>query len=174
MTVAFSSLSAVCFNLRPISFQTLPPIPGIFKVDWESLNNKGTSLSCCQFSVPGGLDLFFPHWFRLCIFPLHPLSFIFLLPLPTTHTFFLLDYLACVLPFTCPLTAWGMFSRGPCRPLADTYHITLKWKLTSFHGNGKICLVSKPSFNQVSPCTLALFHNPRCPPFSENSSVCKQ
>jgi len=33
MAVAFSSLSAVLFNLRHKSFQSLPLIPGICKVD---------------------------------------------------------------------------------------------------------------------------------------------
>lgn len=123
-----------------------------------------------------GLYLFFLHQFRLCIFPQHLLSFLFLLSLPTTHTFFLLGpsdlSLPCVLPFTFPLTRWGMFSKGPCRPFSGAYHPKVKANI--FHGNGKVCLVSKPSFNQVSPCTLALFHNPCCPAFSKNSTVCKQ
>lgn len=32
VAVAFNSLSAACFNLKPISFQTLSPIPGTFEV----------------------------------------------------------------------------------------------------------------------------------------------
>lgn len=38
-------------------------------------------------------------------------------------------------------------------------------KADIFHGNRKVCLVSKPSFNQVSSRTLALFHNPHYPFF---------
>lgn len=48
MTFAVRSLSAVCFNLTSLNFQTLPPIPGIWKVVSQS---KSTSLSVCQFSI---------------------------------------------------------------------------------------------------------------------------
>lgn len=125
MTFAFSSLSVVCFNLRSLNFSNPPTHP------WhlQGRLSIAKALPCLAVSLAFlSLDRFFLHWSNLCIFPLHLLSFLFLLSFPTTHTFFLLGCsglsLPCVLPFMSPFTRWGMFSKGSYRLFA--HHTTLK------------------------------------------------
>lgn len=125
MTFAFSYLSAVCFNLGSLHFSNTPTHSWYL----QGCLSIAKALPCLAVSLAFlSLDLFFLHWSNLCIFPLHLLSFLFLLSFPTTHTFFLLRCsglsLPCVLPFMSPFTRWGMFSKGFYRLFA--YHSTLK------------------------------------------------
>lgn len=110
MTFAFSSLSAVCFNLGSLNFSN----PSTHFWHLQGCLSITKTLPCLAVSLAFlSLDLFFLHWSNLCIFPLHILSFLFLLSFPTTHTFFLLRCsglsLPCVLLFMSPFTKWGIF-----------------------------------------------------------------
>lgn len=156
VAVAFICLSAACFNPKPISLQTLSPIPGTIKVVWESLNHKDTSLSGWQFSIPGLRPIFLALIQSMQISSASPF-FSFLLPLTTTHTIFLLGpsglSLPCVLSFMFPLIRWGRFSKDLCKSFVNAYHITLKRKITSFMAVGKYAL-------SQSPVSTTFFHAP--------------
>lgn len=93
VTITFSPLSAISFNLRPVSFQTLSLIPGTFRDIHESPNSKDLPLSVCQFIISGFTPVF------PALVPSTQISsassFHFMLPIPATHIFSSRCPLAC-------------------------------------------------------------------------------